>query len=89
MLTEIKLALRITSSAYDDEISSIIEACKLDLKLAGVTALDELNPDALIVRAITLYAKANFGFNSDSEKYQRSYDMLKTSLSLAGDYNLE
>lgn len=85
MLNRIKLALRISSTAFDDEITSIIEACKADLMIAGVQKTDEVDP--LIQRAVTLYAKANFGYSDDSEKYQRSYDMLKCSLCLAGDYN--
>lgn len=84
-LRAVKLALRITNTAFDDEISAIISACKTDLKLAGVNNIKQDDP--LIMRAITLYAKANFGYSEDSEKYQRSYDMLKCSLSLAGDYN--
>lgn len=85
MLQSIKLALRIASTAFDSEISIIIESCKLDLQLAGVQKITETDP--LIIRAVTLYAKANFGFQEDSEKFQRAYDMLKSSLCLAGDYN--
>ena len=43
--------------------------------------------DPLITRAIVLYAKANFGYSEDSEKYRAAYDYLKCSLSLAGDYH--
>ena len=46
--------------------------------------------DPLIIQAIKTYCKANFGLdNKDSEKYQKSYDLLKQSLSLCGDYNVE
>ena len=88
MLEDVKLALRITTAHFDSEIGTLIAACKLDLQLAGVMVIDESYP--LIVRAVTLYAKANFGYdNPDSEKFQKSYDLLKCSLSLAGDYNVE
>jgi hypothetical protein len=88
MLSIVKLALRITSAHFDTEVTALIEACKLDLQLAGVTVIDESDP--LIVRAVTLYAKANFGYdNAESEKFQKSYDLLKCSLSLAGDYNVK
>jgi uncharacterized protein involved in exopolysaccharide biosynthesis len=44
--------------------------------------------DPLVKRAITAYVKANFGWdNPDAERLQRSYDLLKMHLSLAGDYN--
>ena len=85
MLDKIKLALRITNTAFDDEIEIIIKACKKDLDIAGVQS--DKDNDPLIERAVILYSKANFGFSDDGEKYQRSYDMLKSSLSLAGDYN--
>lgn len=45
--------------------------------------------DSLIKRAITLYVKANFGWdNPDAERLQQSYLMLKQHLSLSGDYNV-
>lgn len=45
--------------------------------------------DSLIKRAITLYVKANFGWdNPDAERLQESYVMLKQHLALSGDYNV-
>lgn len=87
MLESVKLALRIKSNAFDSEITGLIDACKIDLGLAGVVAIDDT--DSLIKTAITFYCKANFGFNEDSEKWQKAYDNVKCALSLAGDYNAE
>lgn len=88
MLSAVKLALRITSNCFDSELAVLINACKLDLKLAGVAVIEESDP--LILRAVTLYAKANFGYdNTECEKFQKSYDLLKCSLSLAGDYSVK
>lgn len=98
MLDKVKGALRISASttAFDDEINGLIAAGKADLRLVGIVVPEEATPvegetavagDPLIERAVILYAKANFGFNDDSEKYQKAYDYLKCSLSLAGDYN--
>lgn len=87
MLESIKLALRIKSSAFDTEINDLIEAAKLDLSISGIKNTKET--DTLIQQAIKTYCKANFGLdNKDSEKYQKSYDMLKQHLSLCGDYNV-
>lgn len=87
MLESIKLALRIKSSAFDEEIIELIESSKTDLKISGITNIKEEDP--LIRQAIKTYCKANFGLdNKDSEKYQSSYDMLKQHLSLCGDYNV-
>lgn len=86
MLESIKLALRINSSAFDTEIKDLIESAKLDMYISGIVKLDETDP--LIQQAIKIYCKANFGLdNKDSEKYQKSYDMLKQHLALCGDYN--
>lgn len=87
MLESIKLALRIKSSAFDTEIKDLIEAAKLDLSISGIKNTKETDP--LIQQAIKTYCKANFGLdNNDSEKYQKSYDMLKQHLALCGDYNV-
>lgn len=88
MLEKVKLALRIKINSLDDEITDLIEACKIDLFISGIKVIDET--DALIQRAIIVYCKANFGLdNKDSDKYQESYDLLKRSLALCSDYNTE
>lgn len=87
MLEKVKLALRIKSNILDLEIEDLIEACKIDLSISGVKKIEESDP--IINRAIILYCKANFGLeNKNSDKYQKSYDLLKQSLSLCGDYNV-
>ena len=87
MLDKVKLALRIKSNKLDSEITDLIEAAKIDLSISGVRNIQETDP--IIIRAVILYCKANFGLsNADSEKYQNSYDLLKMSLKLCGDYNV-
>ena len=89
MLDKVKNALRVKTAAFDDEIQDLIDACKADLRLVGVNVPEDTATagDPLITRAIVLYAKANFGYSEDSEKYRAAYDYLKCSLSLAGDYH--
>lgn len=89
-LTEkMRAALRIssTNAKITEEIEDCIAACKADMKNDGVKAIDEA--DKLIIRAITLYCKSEFGYNNNSEKYRNSYDVLKMRLSLSGEYNTE
>lgn len=87
LLDKVKSSLRIKSNSCEEEILDLIESCKIDLKLSGVKKI--LETDALIQHAIVLYCKANFGLdNKNSEKYQLSYDLLKCSLSLSGEYNV-
>lgn len=86
-LTEkIRAALRIssTSEKITEEIEDCIAACKRDLEDAGVKNLDE--KDALIVRAITVYCKAEFGYQDKAEQFNRSYESMKLHLSLSSDY---
>ena len=83
-IKNLKLALGITANTVDDELTSLIEACKIDLKLAGVNKID-IN-DALIFRAVVFYCKANFWSDSASENYRKAYDNLKTAMALSGEY---
>lgn len=86
-LTEkMRAALRIssTSEKITEEINDCIAACKMDLRDVGVKKIDE--KDALIIRAITLYCKSEFGYSDKSEKFWKSYECLKTHLSLSSEY---
>lgn len=85
ILTDVKLALRQDNDTFDDEITDIIAACKIDLFESGAENTDDT--DALVKRAIILYAKANFGLsNPDMEKYQKQYDNLKILMGLSAEY---
>ncbi len=87
ILTEkMRAALRISSTAdaITTEIEDVIEACKADLAKMGIKKISETDP--LIVRAITLYSKSEFGFGDKAEQFRRSYDTLKSELSLDVDY---
>ena len=87
-LTEkMRAALRIssTSEKITEEINDCIAACKADLANDGVKRIDE--KDGLIIRAVTLYCKAEFGYNNNAEKFRNSYDTLKMRLSMSNEYN--
>ena len=87
-LTEkMRAALRIssTSEKITEEINDCIAACKADMENDGVKVIKET--DGLIIRAITLYCKAEFGFNNAAEQFRKSYDALKMRLSLSAEYN--
>lgn len=92
MLDDAKKALRISlaNTAFDSEITDLIAAARADLKLIGVLATKaDSDMDPLIKRTITVYCKANFGFdNPDAEKLQESYNMLKIHLSLSLEYTV-
>ena len=73
MLSKVKLALRITTNAYDDELNGLIEAAKLDLGIAGVIIPSEL--DAIVSLAIITYCKCHFGEPDEYDRLKASYDV--------------
>jgi len=84
MLNKARLALRLTTDAYDAEIADLIDAAKLDLSIAGVSLPAEL--DALCERAILTYVRANFGSPEDYDRLKASYDEQKAQLRTATGY---
>jgi len=87
MIEKVKLALRITTSAFDYEIASLIEAAKKDLSIAGVEVPEVIDP--ICERAIITYCKLNFGEVDRIEMYDRlkaSYDEQKAQLSMSTGY---
>lgn len=86
MLGKVKKACRITTDAYDDELTDLIEAAKLDLGVAGVKL--PANIDQLVGRAIITYCKMSFGLPEDYDKLKQSYDEQKAQLSNATGYTV-
>lgn len=84
MLSKVKLALRITTNAFDSELTDLIAAAQLDLGVAGVivpTTIDEL-----VTRAIITYCKMSFGLPEDYDRLKKSYDEQKAQLVTATGY---
>ena len=82
LIDDVKISLRITSTAYNTEITDLISAAKADIALGGVITTSEDN--ALYKMAVILYVKANFGYdNADADRLNQSYDSLKQKLMLA------
>jgi hypothetical protein len=84
MLEAAKLALRISTDAYDEEIESLLKAAELDLRTAGVRRMEP--SDDLIRRALITYVRANFGSPDDYERLRDSYELQKSVLMHASDY---
>lgn len=87
MLTAVKLALRITTNAYDDEIQALIDAAYLDLGIAGIDA-ETISNDPLVVQAVKTYVRMSFGSPSDYDRLKRSYDEQKAQMQTATGYGL-
>ena len=83
-LAAVKMALRVSTTAFDNEISGLIDAALLDMGLAGVTNDDDT--DALILRAVVTYCRLNFGQPDDYDRLKASYDEQKAQLGMASGY---
>ena len=84
MIERVKLALRITTYAFDEEIADLIDAAFRDMGIAGVTNDDITDP--LIIRAVITYCKCNFGQPDDYDRLKASYDEQKAQMSMATGY---
>ena len=86
MLEIIKLALRYRTDTFDDEINVYIKSCKNDLILGGVNALKIVDVDESIQATVIAYCKWQLNFQGQSEKWEKIYLNLKTSLVLDSRY---
>lgn len=79
-----KTALRVVTTAYDEEINFYIDSAKLDLAAAGVVVGD--SPDALVEKAILTYARMSFGAPANYDELEKSYKEQKATLMNATGY---
>ena len=84
MLAAAKMALRITTTAFDTEIENLLNAALLDLGVAGVIVPAEIN--ALVQQACITYVRMNFGQPDDYDRLKKSYDEQKAQLSTCTGY---
>jgi hypothetical protein len=81
---DVKLALRVSGSVFDVEISGLIKAARNDLMAAGIIASDT---DPLFHQAIILYCKTHFGWdNQEADRFERSYESIKRQLATMTKY---
>lgn len=88
MLEKVKLALRITTDAFDSEITDLIAAACADLGVVGVEA-ESTTTDALLTRAIITYCRLHFGSPDDYDRLRDSYAEQKAQLITCTGYGME
>ena len=92
LLDKVKVACRVTSTAYDDELTDLISAAFADIGIADVkeSLLVEDNILPLVQRAVITYCKLNFGFvQLEEHQYNRlkeSYDEQKAQMLMNSQY---
>lgn len=84
MLEKVKLAMAITTDAYDAELRDLIDAALLDLGIAGVNK--ELIHDKMIQRAVITYCRMMFHSPADFENLRWAYESLKGQMAIATGY---
>lgn len=88
MLNRVKMALRITTNAFDDEITGLINSALGDLGLVGISQASLNTADELVTTAVITYVKLHFGEPSDPDRLKKSYDEQKAQLITATGYGL-
>lgn len=84
LLSKAKLAARITTTAFDSEITDLLDAALLDMGVAGVEVPE--SADALVTQAAITYVIMNFGQPDDYDRLKRSYDEQKAQLATCTGY---
>lgn len=82
MLERVKQSLRITTDAFDIQITSLINSAVLDLGIAGV----EGEVDDLMLTAITTYVAMHFGDPDNYDRLKLSYAEQKAQLQMSTGY---
>lgn len=100
MLAKVKLAKRIQTSVFDQELLDLIAAAIADIQHAGVefsytevksggVVTNYTIADPLVSRAVVTYCVMNFGSPDDYDRLKASYDEQKGQLRESSGYGLE
>lgn len=87
-LEKIRLALRLTTTLFDNEIADLAEAAIKDLGIAGVNGENAALTDPLVLQAVITYCKMHFGEPDEYDRLKASYDEQKAQLSMATTYTI-
>lgn len=84
MLDLVKRSLRVSSTTFDDELISLINAAMLEMKRCGIF----YDPENEMIRQATVqFCKARFGYdNPEATRFERNFFEMLKAMSLSGDY---
>lgn len=91
IIDKVKAACRVTSTAFNDELTDLISAAFKDIGITDVKAellTESETIEPLILRAVITYCKMNFGYLSTDQynKFKASYDEQKSQLLMSSEY---
>ena len=84
LINAAKLAKRMTTNAFDQQVEDLLDAALLDLGVAGVVVPDQA--DALVKQAAITYFLMHFGEPDDADRLKKSYDEQKAQLATCTGY---
>lgn len=84
LIASAKLAARITTNAYDSQVTALLQAAFLDMGVAGVVIPEEY--DVLVRQAAVTYFLCHFGQPDDYDRLKASYDEQKGQLATCTGY---
>lgn len=86
MLEKVKLALRISTNAFDTELQTLIDAAADEMKGLGVVVSTASSQDPQIISAIIAYCKWLFGNNEDADRWRDIYHIKLGQLKTMSGY---
>ena len=86
MINAAKLAARITTTAFDQQVSDLLDTALLDMGVAGVEI--PASQDALVQQAAITYFLMRFGQPDNYADLKASYDEQKAQLSTCTGYTV-
>lgn len=86
MLELIKTALRVTTTAFDDEIQLLIDDCIASMNKLGVTAATVETNDPQIMTAVMAYCKWKFGHSDEKDAWRHIFQEKLAELKMQSGY---
>lgn len=88
LLDKVKMACRVTTATFDNELTDLIHAALGDMGLTDISSevLIDTDPDPLIQKAICTYCACNFGNPENYDRLKASYDEQKAQLLMSSAY---
>ena len=88
LLDKIRETLRITHNKLDNEIQDMIDACKNDMIISGISKIDEEDP--LVLQAIKVYCKREYESDMNKrDRYDLAYDNIIKHMGLTKEYGYD
>lgn len=90
MLEKVKLALGLTTTAYDDDITDDIAAARAELIRSGVASSKaSSDTDPLITKAIKTYCQKEYSEGSEAERFTKAWESQLDNIRKSAGYMVE